>query len=240
MKDLRKVLARFNPEAFGKISLTTISTYLRKKEITFKKLSYFSPNKYTAQNYERYVNYVGWRAGVDRSRIKYFDESHIDRRLLGRTRGYGKGKVSATKYYTPGESYSLLLLTRLDAEVPIYFKIQSRGVNGHDYLLFWLDCIQNKVIRRGDIIVVDNLNIHVVGWAYENLMELFEFFGITYVLLPAYSPELNPAELVFNKLKMSISNVTSVESSVLPELIRACQKITVGNMINFYIKRGGL
>jgi transposase len=52
-------------------------------------------------------------------------------------------------------------------------------------------------LRPGDIVVMDNLSAHKV----EGIRQLIEAAGATLVYLPPYSPDLNPIEQLFAKLK---------------------------------------
>lgn len=52
-------------------------------------------------------------------------------------------------------------------------------------------------LRRGDLVVLDNLSAHKVA----GVREAIEGAGAEVVYLPPYSPDLNPIELVFSKLK---------------------------------------
>lgn len=52
-------------------------------------------------------------------------------------------------------------------------------------------------LRPGDVVVMDNLSAHKVS----GIRELIEARGATLLYLPAYSPDLNPIELLFAKLK---------------------------------------
>jgi transposase len=52
-------------------------------------------------------------------------------------------------------------------------------------------------LKRGDIVVMDNLGAHKNAKA----MRLLEEAGAQVEFLPAYSPELNPIELMWSKVK---------------------------------------
>ena len=89
-----------------KISLTTISTLVHDIGFSYKELTVF----------------------------QYLDESHFDRRLLGRKRGYGINKTVFDKHYTPGhETYSLLFLTQLDAELIHLISLLLGGSFGKEH-----------------------------------------------------------------------------------------------------------
>ena len=51
--------------------------------------------------------------------------------------------------------------------------------------------------RPGDVVILDNLNVHKNPRAAEALAER----GAWFLFLPKYSPDLNPIEMVFAKLK---------------------------------------
>ena len=52
-------------------------------------------------------------------------------------------------------------------------------------------------LRRGQIVLMDNLSVHTSGW----VRELVEEKGCQLWLLPSYSPDLNPIEEAFSKVK---------------------------------------
>jgi transposase len=52
-------------------------------------------------------------------------------------------------------------------------------------------------LKRGDVVILDNLNVHKSPRAAEALAEV----GAWFLFLPKYSPDLNPIEMAFAKLK---------------------------------------
>lgn len=52
-------------------------------------------------------------------------------------------------------------------------------------------------LRRGDIVILDNLSVHNSAPASEALRAR----GAWFLFLPQYSPDLNPIEMAFSKLK---------------------------------------
>ena len=64
----------------------------------------------------------------------------------------------------------------------------------------FLACVQNILapeLHRGDLVICDNLSSHKVA----GVGEAIEACGAQLLYLPAYSPDLNPIELAFAKLK---------------------------------------
>lgn len=65
-------------------------------------------------------------------------------------------------------------------------------------------------LRRGDVVVLDNLSSH----KRDRTRELIEAVGAELVFLPPYSPDLNPIEMVFAKVKQLLRSLAcrSVET----------------------------
>ena len=70
------------------------------------------------------------------------------------------------------------------------------AINGEIFLAY----VQQQLVptlHKGDIVVLDNLSSHkVVG-----VRKAIESVGAKILYLPPYSPDLNPIEMVFSKLK---------------------------------------
>jgi transposase len=70
------------------------------------------------------------------------------------------------------------------------------AMNGTSFLAY-VEQILAPTLRRGDIVVMDNVSVHkVIG-----VREAIEARGADLFYLPPYSPDLNPIEQFFSKLK---------------------------------------
>jgi len=88
----------------------------------------------------------------------------------------------------------------------------------------------------GDHIIVDNAPIHH-NRAGEALREWLDDIGCTLVYLPTYSPEFNPAEYVFNKLKTILKRFEFREllrDSLHVAVYEALKEITPEDMRGFF------
>jgi transposase len=84
-----------------------------------------------------------------------------------------------------------LRMDRIDA--PCVF---DGPINGASFLAY-VEQVLVPTLRRGDIVVIDNLGSHK-GKAVRSAVHAV---GARLVFLPPYSPDLNPIEQVFAKLK---------------------------------------
>jgi transposase len=71
------------------------------------------------------------------------------------------------------------------------------GAMDGETFLAYVEQFLVPVLRPGDIVTMDNLPSHKVA----GVLELIEGAGAFLIYLPPYSPDLNPIELVFSKLK---------------------------------------
>ena len=72
-------------------------------------------------------------------------------------------------------------------------------------------------LRAGQIVVVDNLGAH----RPKRIRELIEQQGCEFVYLPAYSPDYNPIEEAFAKIKNLLRKAAARSKEVLVEAIGA-------------------
>lgn len=90
-------------------------------------------------------------------------------------------------------------------------------------------------LRPGDIVVMDNLAPH----KNDITVGLIQDAGAQVLFLPAYSPDLNPIEKMWSKLKASLRRQ---EARTLPDLIQAIStalgEITPQDAINWFASCG--
>lgn len=94
-------------------------------------------------------------------------------------------------------------------EIAAPFVIE-RPINGTIFLAYVHQCLV-PTLTAGDIVVMDNLSSHkVVG-----VREAIETAGAKLLYLPPYSPDLNPIELLFAKLKALLRKAAERDTEAL-------------------------
>ena len=78
------------------------------------------------------------------------------------------------------------------------------AINGELFLAY-VNKILAPTLRKGEIVVLDNLSSHKVA----GVKELIESAGAEVLYLPPYSPDFNPIENVFSKLKTMLRKLKS-------------------------------
>ena len=79
-------------------------------------------------------------------------------------------------------------------------------------------------LRRGDIVVMDNLGAH----KNERTLALIEAVGAEVRFLPAYSPDLNPIELMWSKVKAQARNHPDLLAAIASALAAVTPQDALG------------
>jgi transposase len=99
----------------------------------------------------------------------------------------------------------------------------------------WCEQMLAPVLRPHHIVVMDNLAAHKV----DGIRQAIEACGATLLYLPPYSPDLNPIENAFAKLKAHVRKATARTIEAL-ETTAACalQTFKPTECVNFFAHAG--
>jgi len=107
-------------------------------------------------------------------------------------------------------------------------------MNGASFLTY-VEHFLVPTLRRGDVVVMDNLASHKVA----GVKEAIERAGATLRYLPAYSPDLNPIEQPFAKLKAALRKAAARTFDALIEAIaHALEAFTAKECANYLANSG--
>jgi transposase len=90
------------------------------------------------------------------------------------------------------------------------------AIDGPTFLA-WVEQMLAPTLRPGDTVVADNLGSHKVA----GVREAIEARGASLLYLPPYSPDLNPIELAFSKLKRLLRTAAARTADALCSAIGA-------------------
>ena len=148
----------------------------------------------------------------------FVDETGTDSRDTIRSHGYSlRGRpLKAQKLFVRGEHVSAI--AAMSVEGIIGLKIVRGGVDGDAFYDFTCNSLMPYLLpydgrNKHSIIVIDNCSIHhvdEVGKVLNDTSALTHF-------LPPYSPDYNPIELAFSKVKYMIKSM-EVEMQVIDDI----------------------
>lgn len=131
----------------------------------------------------------------DPERLKFVDESGINlalTRLFGRAPKGQRVVDSAPKNY--GDNVTLLgVLSAAGVEA----LMTVNGATDGDIFLVFVRKVLAPTLREGDVVIWDNLGAH----RSIAVREAVEATGARLVFLPPYSPDMNPIERCWSKIK---------------------------------------
>ena len=130
--------------------------------------------------------------------LKFIDESGVN---LGLTRRFGRARPGQRVVEgTPGDSgahYTLLAALSVHGiQAPWVLEGAMDGTAFEVYV----EQILLPTLHRGDIVLMDNLSFHKAP----RIRTLIESIGARLEFLPPYSPDLNPIELCWSKVKTAL------------------------------------
>jgi transposase len=107
-------------------------------------------------------------------------------------------------------------------------------MNGEAFLA-WCEQMLTPALRPGDVVVMDNLAAHKVA----GVRRAIEACDATLLYLPPYSPDLNPIENAFAKLKAYVRRLAARTIATLETAAaQAIQTFTPFECANFFVHAG--
>lgn len=117
---------------------------------------------------------------------------------------------------------------------PVYFELREDSNTQFDFSEFVLRAVEMGALQAGDVLALDNAAVHLGADSFPILEEHLTHCNIEIKLLPAYSPELNPVELVFARVKNFLR--TFSWEDFMPAIVYAFGQVTQEQVQSFYAK----
>src|SRR6195952_497355 len=109
-----------------------------------------------------------------------------------------------------------------------------RWGNG-DLFLAYVEQVLVPTLKPGDVVIMDNLRVHKMA----GVREAIEAAGAKLLFIPPYSPDLNPIELAFSKLKALLrAKAIRTAEALWKALGDLCDSFSPGECAN-YFRHGG-
>ena len=104
------------------------------------------------------------------------------------------------------------------------------AINGDVFEAF-VEQVLVPELRSSDVVIMDNLSSH----KRRRIRELIEATGAHLVFLPPYSPDLNPIEMIFAKVKQSLRSLACRTRDALWEAMQSVlDRVTTSDAANCY------
>ena len=108
---------------------------------------------------------------------------------------------------------------------------QVDGAVNRDVFEAFVGQVLVPVLRPGDVVILDNLSSH----KGPRTPELIRAAGASLVYLPPYSPDLNPIELAFSKIKQRLRSLAHRTINALWQAMQSVlERITPSDAAGFF------
>jgi len=149
---------------------------------------------------------------------------------MTRLHGWGN-KHNRAEDYVPDarfERTSILATVRLSGvNAPVTF----RGTLNGEVFALYVKYVLAPTLGVGDVVFLDNLSLHKVAGVLEPIFERGAFVWF----LPVYSPDLNPIELLWSKVKAVLRKLKARTFEELQSALKAAlDSITLGDIKNWF------
>jgi transposase len=143
----------------------------------------------------------------------FLDESGVTTQM---TRGYARASGGRRVHEaTPGGHWKILtILSALSLRGLLATMTIEEATDG-DIFLAYIEQVLGPKLRPGDVVVMDNLSAHKVA----GIGELIQAAGAELLYLPPYSPDLNPIEKAWAKLKQLLRSTKARTAEALDQAI---------------------
>src|SRR5689334_5649283 len=179
------------------------------------------------------TQWIARQAGLDPRRLVFLDETGTStnmaplrgrcrrgQRLVGRV-PHGHWKITT---FVGG--------LRQDGIIAPF--VIDEPMNGEIFLTYLDRCLVPR-LRPGDIVIIDNLAAHKV----DGVRQAIERAGATLLYLPPYSPDFNPIELAFAKLKALLRSAAERSIDALWSRIgQLLEQFTAAECANYFRHAG--
>ena len=166
-------------------------------------------------------------------KLVFLDESGVNIDMVRRY-GRAKNKNRLNDYAPVNTPKKTTLVSSLRLDGTQAYEFFQGSLNGKNFLSY----VKNTLIptlKKGDIVVMDNLSCHKV----KGVKEAIEEAGASVLYLPPYSPDFNPIEMMWSKMKTLLRNwktdTPELLHSVIPD---AFSSVSVSDISGWFTASG--
>lgn len=191
---LDEIVAAMQREAIAG-SRSAVWRFFDRHKITFKKKSVRAAEQERADVVRARRRWMREQGLFDPARLVFVDETATSTNMA-RLRGRCARGVRLIGRVPQGQWQTVTFVAGLRNDRMVAPLVIEGAMTGESFLAYLEQCLV-PTLKRDDIVIMDRLNVHKVA----GVREAIEAAGATLRYLPSYSPDLDPIEQAFAKLK---------------------------------------
>ena len=165
------------------------------------------------ENRKRREEFLQRLQTIPPEKLIFLDESGVTTQM---TRGYARASGGRRVHEaTPGGHWKILTILSALSLGGLLATMTIEEATDGDIFLAYLEQVLGPKLRPGDVVVMDNLSAHKVA----GVEQLIQAAGAELLYLPPYSPDLNPIEKAWSKLKQLLRSAKARTAEALNQAI---------------------
>jgi transposase len=181
--------------------------------VAAEKKSLYAAERDTEINRQRRANYFEAIRAISPERLIFLNESGVSTQM---TRGYGRCLAGARiAEARPEGNWKILTILGAMSVGGMIATMTIEAATDQEIFLAYLDHVLCPKLEPGDVVVMDNLSSHKVAGVRQRI----EAAGAAVLYLPPYSPDLNPIEKAWSKLKQLLRSAKARSAEALHQAI---------------------
>jgi len=165
--------------------------------------------------------------------LVFIDETAVTTKMV---RQYGRAPIGdrlvAKVPHGHWKTLTLVAALRVDGVTAPY--VIDGAMDGAAFLAY-VTCVLAPTLSKGDIVFMDNVATHKVAGVVEALAAV----GARRRFLPAYSPDLNPIENAYSKIKSGLRKAAARTVDELTKVAGRCIKAIAPSDCAGYFRNAG-
>lgn len=184
-----------------------------------EKKSLHATERDTDANRKRREEFIARIATIAPERLVFLDESGVTTSM---TRFYARS-VGGRRIHeaTPGGHWKIMTILGAMSLEGMIATMHIEEATDADIFLTYVEQVLCPALKPGAVVVLDNLSSHKVS----RVEQLIHAAGAELLYLPPYSPDLNPIEKAWSKLKQLLRTAKARTSEALELAIAEALKL---------------
>jgi transposase len=229
---LEEIRVRLRSQRKQKAGIGSIWRFFDRHDITFKKTLHAAEQDRPDVAAER-AALKAEQPKLRAPRLVFIDETAVTTKMV---RHYGRSprgeRLVSGVPHGHWKTLTLVAALRIDGLTAPY--VIDGAMDGPSFLAY-VEQVLAPTLRKGDIVFMDNLRTHKIA----GVREAIEAVGARVRYLPAYSPDLNPIEQAFSRLKAALRKGAARTVGALYKLIGRLSNSFAPQMCANYFRHAG-
>ncbi len=216
-----------------RFSSSVIWRFFDRHEITFKKKTAHAEEQQRPDVLKKRQEWFGAQLDLDPRKLVFIDETGASTNLArkgGRCRRGRRLRVGIPH----GHHKAITMVAGLRLSGLVAQKAFDKPMNAATFEE-WVETCLVPTLAKGDVVVMDNLSSH----KRPKVEQLIKAAGAELRYLPPYSPDMNPIEKAYSKLKAFLRKIAERTVVSLMNALQACAEIFKPNECLNYFKACG-